>query len=166
MPVIGFLSSTSPQVYAVRLPAFAQDLEAAAPALGMQLHVVQASTDHDLDTVFAALRADALVVGPYLFFNSRLEQLGALSLRHAVPTIFTYRKFVAAGGLISYGANETESYRLVGIYAGKLLKGAKPGDLPVQRSTKVELIINLKTAKALGITVPLAVSGRADELIE
>ena len=166
MPVIGFLSSTSPQVYAVRLPAFAQDLEAAAPALGMQLHVVQASTDHDLDTVFAALRADALVVGPYLFFNSRLEQLGALSLRHAVPTIFTYRKFVAAGGLISYGANETESYRLVGIYAGKILKGAKPSDLPVQRSTKVELIINLKTAKALGITVPLALSGRADELIE
>jgi putative ABC transport system substrate-binding protein len=145
---------------------FLRDLEAAAPALGMQLHVVQASTDHDLDTVFAALRADALVVGPYLFFNSRLEQLGALSLRHAVPTIFTYRKFVAAGGLISYGANETESYRLVGIYTGKLLKGAKPGDLPVQRSTKVELIINLKTAQALGITVPLALSGRADELIE
>ncbi len=136
MPVIGFLSSTSPQVYAVRLPAFAQDLEAAAPALGMQLHVVQASTDHDLNTVFAALRADALVVGPYLFFNSRLEQLGALSFRHAVPTIFTYREFVAAGGLISYGANETESYRLVGIYAGKILKGAKPSDLPVQSSTK------------------------------
>jgi putative ABC transport system substrate-binding protein len=145
---------------------FMRNLQAAAPALGMQLHVVQVSTDHDLDTVFAALRADALVVGPSLFFNSRLEQLGALSLRHAVPTIFTYRKFVAAGGLISYGANETESYRLVGIYTGKILKGAKPGDLPVQRSTKVELMINLKTAKALGITVPLALSGRADELIE
>jgi putative tryptophan/tyrosine transport system substrate-binding protein len=145
---------------------FTRALQAAAPALGMQLHVVQASTDHDLDTVFAALRADALVIGPYLFFASRLEQIGALSLRHAVPTIFTYRKFVAAGGLISYGANETESYRLVGIYTGKILKGAKPGDLPVQRSTKVELMINLKTAKALGITVPLALSGRADELIE
>jgi len=112
------------------------------------------------------LRADALVIGPYLFFNSRMEELGALSLRHAVPTIFTYRKFVAAGGLISYGPNETETYRLVGIYTGKILKGAKPGDLPVQRSTKVELMINLKTAKALGITVPLALSGRADELIE
>src|SRR6202171_3554851 len=145
---------------------FMGDLQAAAPALGMQLHVVQASTDHDLDTVFAALRADALVIGPYLFFNSRKEQLGALSLRHAVPAIFIYRQFVAAGGLMSYGANEAESYRLVGIYTGKILKGASPGDLPVQRSTKVELIINLKTAKALGIAVPLALSGRADELIE
>jgi len=145
---------------------FIGNLQAAAPALGMQLHVVQASTDQDLDTVFAALRADALVVGPYLFFNSRMEQIGALSLRHAVPTLFTYRKFVAAGGLISYGANETETYRLVGIYIGKILKGAKPGDLPVQRSTKVELMINLKTARALGIAIPLALSGRADELIE
>ena len=147
---------------------FMRDLQAAAPALGMQLHVLHASTDRDLDTVFAAfqLRADALVIGPYLFFNSRMEQLGALSLRHAVPAIFTYRPFVAAGGLMSYGANETETYRLVGIYTGKILKGANPGDLPVQRSTKVELIINLKTAKALGIAVPLALSGRADELIE
>jgi len=145
---------------------FMSNLQAAAPALGMQLQVLNASTDRDLDTVFAALRADALIVGPYLFFNSRMEQLGALSLRHGVPTIFTYRKFVAAGGLISYGANETESYRLIGIYTGKILRGANPGDLPVQRSTKVELIINLKTAKALGIAVPLALSGRADELIE
>jgi putative tryptophan/tyrosine transport system substrate-binding protein len=145
---------------------FIRDLQAAAAPLGMQLHVLQASTDRDLDKVFAALRADALVIGPYLFFNSRKEQLGALSLRHAVPAIFTYRQFVAAGGLMSYGANEAESYRLVGIYTGKILKGAKPGDLPVQRSTKVELMINLKTAKALGITVPLALSGRADELIE
>jgi putative tryptophan/tyrosine transport system substrate-binding protein len=145
---------------------FMGNLQAAAPALGMQLHVVQASTDHDLDTVFAALRADALVVGPYLFFTSQLEQIGALSLHHAVPAISMYRKFVAAGGLISYGANEAEGYRLGGIYTGKILKGAKPGDLPVQRSTKVELIINLKTAKALGIAVPLALSGRADEVIE
>jgi putative tryptophan/tyrosine transport system substrate-binding protein len=127
---------------------YLRDLQAAAPALGMQLHVLQASTDHDLDTVFAALRADALVIGPYLFFNSRMEELGALSLRHAVPAIFTYRKFAAAGGLMSYGADETETYRLVGIYTGKILKGASPGDLPVQRSTKVELIINLKTARA------------------
>jgi putative ABC transport system substrate-binding protein len=91
-----------------------------------------------------------------------MEELGALSLRRAVPAIFTYRKFAAAG----YGADETETYRLVGIYTGKILKGANPGDLPVQRVTKVELIINLKTAKALGIAVPLALSGRADELIE
>ncbi len=148
---------------------FVGALQAAAPALGMQLHVLHASTDRDLDTVFAdlgQLRADALVIGPYLFFNLRMEQLGALSLRHAVPAIFTYRPFVAAGGLMSYGANEAESYRLLGIYTGKILKGANPGDLPVQRATKVELIINLKTAKALGIAVPLALSGRADELIE
>ena len=145
---------------------FVGNLQAAAPALGMQLHIVQASTEHNLDTVFAALRADALVIGPYLFFGSRQEQLGALSLRHAVPAIFTYRPFAAAGGLMSYGADETETYRLVGIYTGKILKGANAGDLPVQRVTKVELIINLKTAKALGITVPLALSGRADEVIE
>jgi putative ABC transport system substrate-binding protein len=145
---------------------FLRALQAAAPALGMQLHVLHASTDRDLDAVIAALRADALIIGPYLFFNSRMEQLGALSLRHAVPAIYWYRKFAAAGGLMSYGANEAETYRLVGIYVGKILKGANPGDLPVQRATKVELIINLKTAKALGIAVPLALSGRADELIE
>jgi putative ABC transport system substrate-binding protein len=148
---------------------FMRDLQAAAPALGMQLHVLYAGSDRDLDTAFAALgqlRADALVIGPYTFFNSRTEQLAALSLRHAVPAISTYRPFVAAGGLMSYGTDETETFRLVGIYTGKILKGANPGDLPVQRSTKVELTINLKTAKALGIAVPLALSGRADELIE
>jgi putative ABC transport system substrate-binding protein len=143
-----------------------RNMQAAAPALGMQLHVLHASTDRDLDTVFAALRADALVIGPYLFFTSRMEQLGALSLRNAVPAIFSARPFVAAGGLLSYGANETETYRLAGIYTGKILKGANPGDLPVQRATKVELTINLKTARVLGIAVPLALSGRADELIE
>jgi putative tryptophan/tyrosine transport system substrate-binding protein len=113
---------------------FLSNLQAAAPALGMQLHVLHASTDRDLDTVFATLRADALVIGPYLFFNSRMEQLGALSLSHAVPAIFTYRPFVAAGGLLSYGANDTETYHLLGIYTGKILKGANPGDLPVQRT--------------------------------
>jgi putative ABC transport system substrate-binding protein len=145
---------------------FMRALQSAAHTLGMQLHVMQASTDRDLDTVFATMRADALIIGPYLFFTSRKEQLGVLSLRHGVPAIYIYREFVAAGGLMSYGANEAETYRLVGIYTGKILKGANPVDLPVQRSTKVELIINLRTAKALGITVPLALSGRADELIE
>jgi putative ABC transport system substrate-binding protein len=148
---------------------FMRDLQAAAPALGMQVHVLYASTDHDLDTAFAALgqlRADALVIGPYLFFTSRREQLGALSLRHAVPAIYIYREFAAAGGLMSYGANEAETFRLVGIYTGKILKGANPADLPVQRSTKVELIINLKTAKSFGLTVPLSLLGRADEVIE
>jgi putative tryptophan/tyrosine transport system substrate-binding protein len=146
-----------------------RNMQAAAPALGMQLHVLYASTDRDLDTAFAAmgqLRAGALVIGPYLFFNSHKEQLGALSLRHAVPAISTYRSFVEAGGLMCYGADEAETYRLVGIYTGKALKGASPSDLPVQRATKVQLIINLRTARALGISVPLALSGRADELIE
>jgi putative tryptophan/tyrosine transport system substrate-binding protein len=148
---------------------FMSDLQAAAPALGMQFHVLYASNDRDLDTAFEALgqlRADALLIGPYLFFTSRAKQLGALSLRHAVPAISIYRSFVEAGGLICYGADEAETYRLVGIYTGKILKGIKPGDLPVQRATKVELTINLKTAKALGIAIPLALSGRADELIE
>ena len=148
---------------------FLRGLQAAAPALGMQSHILHASTERDLDTVFAALgelRADALVIGPDLFFLTHSEQLGALALRHALPAIALYRPFVAAGGLMSYGASATEPYRLVGIYAGKILKGEKPGDLPVQRSTRVELIINLKTAKALGITVPLPLLGRADEVIE
>jgi putative tryptophan/tyrosine transport system substrate-binding protein len=145
---------------------FLHALQSAAHTLRMQLHVMQASTDHDLDLAFSTMRADAVVIGPYLFFVSRMEQLGALSFRHAVPAIFVYRKFAAAGGLISYGANQAETYRLVGIYVGKILKGANASDLPVQQSTKVELIINLKTAKALGIAVPLALSGRADELIE
>ena len=148
---------------------FIGNMQAAAPALGMKLDVLRASTDRDLDGVFAdlgRLRADALVIGPYLFFTSRIEKLGALSLRHAVPAIFSNRPFVTAGGLISYGGDARETHRLVGIYAGKILKGQKPGDLPVQRATKVELIINLKTAKAFGIAIPIALSGRADELIE
>ena len=144
-------------------------LQAAAGALGLQLRVLNASTESDLDTVFATLvqlRADALVIGPDIFFNTRSDQLAALALRHAVPAIYQYRPFAAAGGLISYGTDETEYYRLVGVYAGKILAGEKPADLPVQQSTKVELIVNLKTAKALGITVPLPLLGRADEVIE
>jgi putative ABC transport system substrate-binding protein len=149
--------------------SYSRDLQAAARTLGLQLQVMHASAERDFDTVFATLvqlRAGALVIGPDTFFYARSEQLAALALRHAVPTIFQYRAFAAAGGLMSYGSSNTEFYRLVGIYAGKILKGEKPGDLPVQQSTKVELIINLKTAKALGLTVPLTLLGRADEVIE
>jgi ABC-type uncharacterized transport system substrate-binding protein len=145
------------------------ELQAAALALGIQLHVLHASTERDLDPVFAALgqlRADALVIAPDIFFLAHMEQLGGLVLRHALPAIALYRPFVEAGGLMSYGASQTEPYRLTGISAGKILHGEKPADLPVQRSTKVELIINLKTAKALGLTVPLPLLGRADEVIE
>ena len=125
--------------------------------------------EQDFDRVFAdliRLGAGALVISPDVFFNTRSEQLASLSLRHAVPTIYQYPQFAAAGGLISYGSNETEYYRLIGGYAGRILKGEKPGDLPVVQSTKVELILNLKTAKALGLNVPNTLIGRADEVIE
>jgi putative tryptophan/tyrosine transport system substrate-binding protein len=148
---------------------FTRALKGAASTLGLQLHVLQASTDHDFDRVFAALaqlRAGALVIGPDTFFNARIDELAALTLRHAVPAIYQYREFATAGGLISYGTDETEFYHLVGVYAGRILKGEKPADLPVVQSAKVELILNLKTAKALGLTVPLPLLGRADEVIE
>ena len=148
---------------------FLNDLQPTARALGMQIHEVQASTERELDAVFATsaeLRADALVISPDLFFNSESEQLAASALRHALPTIYQFRPFAAAGGLVSYGSSETEYFLLFGIQVGKILNGAKPADLPVEQSTKVELIINLKTAKALGISVPLGLLGRADEVIE
>jgi putative ABC transport system substrate-binding protein len=143
--------------------------QAAAQALGLQLHAVHASSDRDFDAVFERLiqlRAGALVIGPDNLFTIHKEQLAKLTVRNAIPAIYQYREFAAAGGLMSYGTSETEYYRLVGTYAGRVLKGDKPADLPVQQSTKVELFLNLKTAKALGITVPLPLSGRADEVIE
>jgi putative ABC transport system substrate-binding protein len=146
-----------------------RDLQAAAHALGLQLHVLHASTERDFEAVFAKLiqlRAGGLVIAGSAFFRARSEQLAALALRHAVPTVHTNRRFVAAGGLVSYGGSITDSYRLAGVYTGRILKGEKPADLPVQQGTKVELYINLKTAKALGITVPLPLSGRADEVID
>jgi putative ABC transport system substrate-binding protein len=146
-----------------------KDLEAAARTLGLTLHVLHASTEHEFEPAFAALsqvRAGGLVIGTDGFLVSRSEQLAALALRHAVPTIFQYHAFVDAGGLMSYGGSVTDSYRLSGVYTGRILKGEKPADLPVQQATKVELIINLKTAKALGLTVPLPLLGRADEVIE
>ena len=155
------------------VPALAEPIsrssQAAAQALGLQLHTVHASSDRDFDAVFeklTQLRVGALVIGPDNFFTSHSEQLAKLTVRHEMPAIYEFRKFAAGGGLMSYGSSETEYYRLVGTYAARVLKGDKPADLPVQQSTKVELYLNLKTAKALGITVPLPLSGRADEVFE
>jgi putative ABC transport system substrate-binding protein len=146
-----------------------RDLQAAARPLGLELHVLHASTDREIDTAFATLlqlRAGALVIAPNLFFVSRIERLAALTVRHGVPTIFQFREFAAAGGLMSYGGSITESFRLVGAYTGRILKGEKPADLPVQQLTRIELIINMKTAKTLGLTFPITLLGRADEVIE
>jgi putative tryptophan/tyrosine transport system substrate-binding protein len=143
--------------------------QAAAHTLGLHLHVLNASTERDLDAVFAnliQLRAGGLVISPDAFFGARSEQLAALAVRHAVPAVFENREFVAAGGLVGYTGSIADAYRLAGVYAARILKGEKPGELPVQRSTKVEMFLNLKTAKALGITVPLPLSGRADEVFE
>jgi putative tryptophan/tyrosine transport system substrate-binding protein len=148
---------------------FVRDLEAAAHTLRFKLLVLHASTERDLDTVFATLlqqRADALVISPDQFLTTRIEQLAQLTLRHGIPAISQLRQFATAGGLTSYGSSETEYYRPVGVYTGRILNGEKPGDLPVLRSSKVELIINMKTAKVLGITFPLTLLGRADEAIE
>jgi putative tryptophan/tyrosine transport system substrate-binding protein len=144
-------------------------VNAAASALGLQLHVVRAHTDEELDAVFASLpgmHVGALVIGTDPFFTSRAQKLGSMSLRLAVPAIYQYREFTAAGGVMSYGGSITDSYYRAGVYAGRILKGEKPGDLPVQLSTKVELFFNLKSAKELGLTVPLSLLGRADEVIE
>jgi putative tryptophan/tyrosine transport system substrate-binding protein len=146
-----------------------QDLQAAARALGLELLMLHAGADGDLDLAFSTLiqqRAGGLVVIPEVFSNSRREQIAALAVRHAVPAIFQSREFAAAGGLMSYGGNIAETHRLAGLYAGRVLKGEKPADLPVIQGTKAELIINLKTAKALGIEMPPALLARADEVIE
>jgi len=131
--------------------------------------VLNASSESDFDGVFAnviQLRAGGLVIGSDAFFNSRSEQLAALALRHAVPTVFENREFVTAGGLASYSGDVADAYHLAGVYAARILKGEKPSELPVQQTTKVQLLLNLKTAKALGLTVPTAVLVRADEVIE
>jgi putative ABC transport system substrate-binding protein len=146
-----------------------KQMQTAARTLGLMLPVVHASTDRDFDAAFATvvkLRADALVIGADAFFNSRREHLAALTVRHAVPAIYQFREFAAAGGLMSYGGDFTDMFRQAGVYTGRVLKGEKPADLPVQQSTKVELFINLKMAKALGVTIPLPLVGRADEVIE
>jgi len=161
--VIGYL--INPNNSAIG-PNIASTREAAG-VRGLRLEILKASTDGEIDAIFATLvqRVDALLVGDPLF-NSRREQIVALALRYRVPTIYNWRKYVADGGLISYGVTFTAAYHLAGDYVGRILKGAKPADLPVQQPTTFELVVNLKTAKALGLTVPPAILARADEVIE
>ena len=146
-----------------------REQQAATRTLGLQLHVLHASNERDFDTVFATLvqlRAGGLVIGTDSFFNTQKDQLAALTVRHGVPTIHQYREFAVAGGLMAYGSPTADLSRQVGVYTGRILKGEKPADLPVQQATKVELFINLKTAKALGLSMPTALLVRADEVIE
>jgi putative tryptophan/tyrosine transport system substrate-binding protein len=163
--VVGLLvNPTNPLARSV-VPA----VQAAASLLGLELAVVEARSDEEIDSVFSSLpgmRVGALVIGTDPFFTSRAEKLGAMSLRVAMPAIYQHREFTAAGGVMSYGGSIVDSYRHAGLYVGRILKGEKPGDLPVQLSTKVELFFNLKSAKALGLSVPLPLIGRADEVIE
>ena len=146
-----------------------KSLRGAARDLGLQLHVLQASTEREIGDAFAVLpqlKAGGVVIGSDVFFNPRSQQLGALASRHGVAAIYQYRAFALAGGLMSYSGDIAESHRLTGGYTGQILKGEKPADLPVQQTTKVELIINLKTARTLGLIMPTALLVRADEVIE
>ena len=162
--IAGLINHTNPAA-----ESQTRDLQAAARILGLQLNVLHASSESDLDAAFGALvklRSGGLVIAGDGLFVGRSKQLATLALRHAVPAIFQFREFTAAGGLMSYGGSSVDQSRLAGVYSGRILKGEKPGDLPVQRTTKVELIVNFKTAKTLGLTVPLTLRGRADEVIE
>ena len=146
-----------------------KEAQAAGRTLGLKIHIIQASTERDIDAAFATLLrlgAGALVVCPDTFFTSRRDQIAALAIRHAIPVIYHLRELPAAGGLMSYGPSATDGYRRVGIYAARILKGERPGDLPVQRPTKFVLVINLTTAKVLGLEVPFYLQQLADEVIE
>lgn len=153
-------------------PSFAsvsRDLQSAGRKLGLPLHVLLASTAPELERVFASmaeLHINALVIGTDTFFNSQSELLATLALRYLVPAMYQYREFAAAGGLVSYSGSITDAYHVAGVYTGRILKGEKPADLPVQQASKIELFFNLKTAKTLGLNVPLSLLGRADEVIE
>jgi putative ABC transport system substrate-binding protein len=153
----------------VRSGKLLKDVENAAIPLGLQLHVLRAGDDAEIEAAFAGfaqLKAGVLVIGADAFFNGKSQKLAQMSQLYAVPAIYQYEEFVEAGGLMSYGGSIKESYRWAGIYAGRILKGEKPSDLPVQQSTTVELMVNLKAAKMLDVVVPLSLLGRADRIIE
>jgi putative ABC transport system substrate-binding protein len=152
-----------------RAEAQVSDLQTAARSVGQEINILNARTIRDIDAAFATLaqvRADALLVATDAFFFTRAAQLVMLAARHAIPTLYFRREFAAAGGLMSYGPNINDIYRVVGVYTARIFKGEKPGDLPIQRPTKFELVINLKTAKALGLEIPPTLLARADEVIE
>jgi putative tryptophan/tyrosine transport system substrate-binding protein len=163
--VVGLLvNPTGPNAEAI-----IRDMQEAARTKGLQLHVLEASAEAEFETAFAALRrlhAGALVVAADPFFGNRREELQAMAARHAIPAIYAFREYAAAGGLMSYGPSLSGTYRQAGAYVGRILSGAKPADLPMQQPTKFELVINLKTANALGLTVPQSLLARADEVIE
>jgi putative ABC transport system substrate-binding protein len=164
---IGFLTNPNPNNPVFQLST--SDVLAAASALGLKVSILKAGTDREIDTAFVSLvqaRTGALLVGPDIFFNNRIERLVGLTAQHAIPTMYLFRDFVVAGGLISYGIGLMEGYRQAGVYTGRILKGDRPTDLPVIQATKLELIINLKTAKALGLNVPDRLLALADEVIE
>jgi putative ABC transport system substrate-binding protein len=162
---IGFLENPNNPTFELTT----RDMLAAAPVIGLKVQILKAGTDREIDVAFASMvqaRTGALLVGNDLFFNNRIERLIELAAHHAIPTMYTFREFVVAGGLISYGTSQTEQYRQVGLYAGRILKGERPANLPVIQATKIDLIINLKTAKTLGLEVPAKLLSLADEVIE
>jgi putative ABC transport system substrate-binding protein len=162
---IGFLENPNNPVFELTT----RDVLAAAPVIGVKLQILKAGTDREIDTAFASLvqaRTGALLVGADIFFVNRIEEIIALAARHAIPTMYPIREFAVAGGLVSYGSSLIDGYRQVGLYTGRILKGEKPADLPVIQATKLALIINLKTAKALGLQIPDKLLALADEVIE
>jgi len=162
---IGFLENPSNPVFELTT----RDVLAAASVMGLKVQKLEAHSDREIDAAFASLveaQTRALLVGSDVFFNNRIEQVVALAARYAIPTMYAFREFVAAGGLIGYGTSLIENYRQVGLYTGRILKGEKPADLPVMQATKIELVINLKTAHTLGLAVPDKLLALADEVIE
>jgi putative ABC transport system substrate-binding protein len=163
---IGFLENPNNPIFAAY---YERDVLTAATVIGLKIQILNAGTDREIDAAFVnpiQARTGALLVGGDVFFNNRIDQIVALAARHAIPTMYHFREFVAAGGLISYGSSLMDAYQQVGLYTGRILKGEKPADLPVIQATKLELIINLKTAKALGLPIPDKLLSVADEVIE